>query len=164
MTDYIALRSQLRSICDGVDAPVTLLANASALIADAMDTVNWVGFYVMRGGELILGPFQGHPACVRIAVGHGVCGTAVQRGETLRVEDVHVFPGHIACDAASRSEIVVPLRVGGEIVGVLDIDSPVEGRFSPEDQTGLENVVDALCEALENCETRVDGRLFRENT
>ena len=143
-TDYPLLESQLVAIiADETDA----LANASnfvALLYNAMTDVNWLGIYVLRNGELVLGPFQGKPACVRIAIGSGVCGTAAATRETQRVPDVHAFPGHIVCDADSRSELVVPLLVGRQLVGVLDIDSPVLNRFSAADQTGVES----LCRAF----------------
>lgn len=121
------------------------LANTSALLADQMEGLNWVGFYLMRGSELVVGPFQGKPACTRIALGRGVCGTAAARRETVVVPDVHAFPGHIACDGASRSEIVVPMVTeGGRLVGVLDLDSPRVGRFTESDARGLERVVGVL--------------------
>ena len=123
---------------------VPLLYNASALIYEAMHDINWAGFYLMRQGQLVLGPFQGKVACIHIPVGKGVCGAAAAQNRTQRVPDVHAFPGHIACDAASRSEIVIPLRRGGEVFGVLDIDSPVADRFSEEDQAGLEGFASLL--------------------
>jgi GAF domain-containing protein len=119
---------------------VANLANISALLWQELPDINWVGFYKMIDGCLVLGPFQGKPACIRIPVGRGVCGTAVAEDQTQLVYDVHAFPGHIACDCASNSEIVVPLRVKGKIWGVLDIDSPVIGRFTEADQQGLEAV------------------------
>ena len=125
------------------------MANASALLYDALQDVNWAGFYLVRGGDLILGPFQGKVACVRIAKGKGVCGTAWKEDRTQLVPDVHAFPGHIACDAASRSEIVVPIRRGGEVVAVLDIDSPVPERFTEEDREGLELFVKTLEERMD---------------
>ena len=138
MTDYDRLTEELRALTDGVEHKIANLANASALIHERLEDLNWAGFYLMEGGRLVLGPFQGRPACIEIAVGKGVCGTAVKEGKTQLVPDVHLFPGHIACDSASNSEIVVPLRVGGEIVGVLDLDSPWPGRFTEEDRAGLE--------------------------
>ncbi|MCL1511115.1 GAF domain-containing protein [Parasaccharibacter sp. TMW 2.1884] len=120
------------------------LANIAALLFEAMAQVNWVGFYLMKGGELVLGPFQGRVACTRIAVGKGVCGAAVAERAVQRVADVHAFPGHIACDGASESEIVLPIMKGGEVHGVLDIDSPVKNRFSAEDQAQLEALVRLL--------------------
>ena len=143
--DYKLLQSQLSALlADESDA----LANASnfvALLSAAMDDVNWLGIYVLRGDELVLGPFQGLPACVRIPLGNGVCGEAAEKLQTLRVVDVHDFPGHIACDAASRSVLVVPLLIDGRLVGVLDIDSPSVGRFSAADQTGIEGLCAAYC-------------------
>ena len=147
-TDYPLLESQLIAmIGDETDA----LANASnfvALLYDAMADVNWLGIYVLRDDELVLGPFQGKPACVRIAMGSGVCGTAAAARTTQRVPDVHAFPGHIVCDAASRSELVVPLIVGRELVGVLDIDSPSLDRFSAADQAGIESLCRAFADLL----------------
>ena len=125
------------------------LANVSSLINLALDDINWAGFYIMKGGELVLGPFQGKPACIRIKVGSGVCGTAVAEDRTQLVKDVHEFPGHIACDSASNSEIVVPIHnPDGTVFGVLDIDSPLFGRFSEEDKNGLEAVVKVIEELL----------------
>lgn len=137
MTDYPLLIAQTESFAEAERDFVPLLANVSALLYDALERVNWAGFYLMDRGSLLLGPFQGKPACIRIKVGSGVCGTAVQQERTIRVPDVHRFPGHIACDSASASEIVVPLRHGGRVVGVLDIDSPDIDRFSMEDEEGL---------------------------
>ena len=144
MTDYDRLTEELRALTDGVEHKIANLANASALIHERLEDLNWAGFYLMEGGRLVLGPFQGRPACIEIAVGKGVCGTAVQEGKTQLVPDVHLFPGHIACDSASNSEIVVPLRVGGEIVGVLDLDSPWPGRFTEEDRDGLEKAAKVI--------------------
>lgn len=124
--------------------PVANLANAAALLWQEMNNINWVGFYLLDGGALWLGPFCGKPACTRIAVGRGVCGTALARNETLLVPDVHAFPGHIACDAASRSELVVPLRREGRAVGVLDIDSPLPGRFTEGDRLLMEAAAEIL--------------------
>ena len=146
MTDYTELCEALRARVCGVPHPIANLANASALLYDRLPDLNWAGFYRMEGGRLVLGPFQGKPACIEIPVGRGVCGTAVARGETVLVEDVHAFPGHIACDSASASEIVIPLRVRGEIVGVLDIDSPKLARFDEADRRGLEEFA-AILEA-----------------
>lgn len=143
-TDYKMMNAQLEAIIEGVPYRVTNLANASALLYDSMKGLNWAGFYTMEDGKLVLGPFQGKVACTQIAVGKGVCGTAVAIDSTLRVEDVHQFPGHIACDSASNSEIVVPIHVNGEVFGVLDIDSPELNRFSEEDQKGLEEFVEIL--------------------
>lgn len=144
-TDYSELTAQAEELIDGVPHFVANLANVSALIYTALDELNWAGFYLKEGDRLVLGPFQGRPACIEIPWGRGVCGTAARENRTQLVPDVHLFPGHIACDGASRSEIVVPLHSGGEVVGVLDIDSPVEARFSEEDRAGLE----ALCAVLE---------------
>ena len=128
---------------------VPLLANVAALIYDAMEDLNWAGFYIMRGGKLVLGPFQGKVACIHIPVGKGVCGTAVAQDRTQLVPDVHAFPGHIACDSASNSEIVVPIHSGGAVVAVLDIDSPSLGRFSDADRVGLEDVVKVIEEVAD---------------
>ena len=137
---YPLLVQQLQAITENVPHKIANLANTSALLWEALDNLNWVGFYLREGDTLILGPFQGKVACIEIPIGRGVCGTAAARGETVRVEDVHAFPGHIACDSASNSEIVIPLFRNGEVVGVLDIDSPILARFTPEDQIGLEAV------------------------
>ena len=136
--DYALLCESLKALAEEEKAAVPLLANASALLVQALEGLNWAGFYLLREGRLVLGPFQGKPACIHIAVGKGVCGTAVQEDRTLRVDDVHAFPGHIACDGASRSEIVVPLRKEGVILGVMDLDSPRPARFTAADQAGLE--------------------------
>ena len=151
MTDYEKLCAELKALTDGVPHRIANLANASALIYNSLEDLNWAGVYFMEGGRLVLGPFQGKPACIEIPVGRGVCGAAVQEGKTQLVPDVHLFPGHIACDSASNSEIVVPLRVDGEIVGVLDIDSPWPGRFTEEDQTGLEAVAEIIAQMLTRC-------------
>jgi GAF domain-containing protein len=142
--DYQLLCAELQALIDGIPYETANLANASALLWDSLPNINWAGFYKMEDGALILGPFQGKPACIRIEVGKGVCGTAVIQNTTQRVADVHAFPGHIACDSASNSEIVIPIRVKGDIWGVLDIDSPVFNRFSEADQAGLENFVAIL--------------------
>ena len=136
--------SQLEALTDGVPYLVTNLSNAAALLYNSLDGLNWAGFYLMRGGKLILGPFQGKPACTEIPVGKGVCGTAVAENATQRVPNVHEFPGHIACDSASNSEIVIPIRVGGEVVGVLDMDSPHLDRFSETNREELEEFVRVL--------------------
>ena len=141
---YRDLSAALAALLEGETDALGNLSNAAALVADALDRTNWCGFYLLRGDELVLGPFQGKTACVRIPLGKGVCGTAAARRETLVVPDVHAFPGHIACDAASRSEIVVPILAGGALVGVLDVDSPEPGRFDAEDRAGLEEVVKVL--------------------
>ena len=136
MTDYQLLKEQAAAIIETEPHYVAALSNISALIYEALDRLNWAGFYLMDRGSLLVGPFQGKTACIRIEIGKGVCGTAVKEGKTQRVADVHAFPGHIACDSASNSEIVLPVCSGGRIVGVLDIDSPVPGRFSEEDEKG----------------------------
>lgn len=146
--DYTTLVAQVRALTEDVPHPIANLANASAAIWQAMEKINWAGFYLMEQGKLVLGPFQGKPACIEIAVGKGVCGTAVQQAKTILVEDVHQFPGHIACDSASNSEIVIPIFKNGEIYGVLDIDSPYFARFAEEDQLGLEALVRVLEENL----------------
>jgi len=146
--DYTSLISQVRALTENVPHTVANLANTSAAIWQEMDKINWVGFYLMEAGKLVLGPFQGKPACIEIPVGKGVCGTAVKEEKTVLVEDVHAFPGHIACDSASNSEIVVPIFKHGKIYGVLDIDSPYFARFTQEDQLGLEALVKVLEKAL----------------
>lgn len=144
---YQLLDSQLCALLEGETELIPNLANASALLFQALEDINWAGFYLWTGTELLLGPFQGMPACVHIAPGRGVCGTAAQNLSTQRVEDVHQFPGHIACDAASRSEIVIPLHQEGRLLGVLDIDSPSVGRFDEMDQQGLEVLANRLIKA-----------------
>jgi L-methionine (R)-S-oxide reductase len=134
---YREVQQQLSAVFAGERDGVANAANMSALLYEALPDLNWAGFYFRRGAELVLGPFQGKVACVRIALGRGVCGTAAERGETVIVPDVNAFPGHIACDAASRSEIVVPLIQNGQLLGVLDIDSPRLARFDQEDGIGL---------------------------
>lgn len=142
---YAALRQQLDALIGAERDAIANLANAAALIWHSVPDVNWTGFYLRRHeNELVLGPFQGKPACVRIAVGRGVCGTAVQREASVLVPDVHAFAGHIACDEASRSELVVPLFHAGRVVGVLDLDSPTVGRFSEEDRLGFETLMSLL--------------------
>lgn len=143
-SQYETLAKQLHALLDGEKDTIANLSNAAALLNNFLDRINWVGFYLMKEGELVLGPFQGLPACVRIPVGRGVCGTAVAQAETIVVEDVHAFPGHIACDAASNSEIVLPLIKNDVVIGVLDIDSPIKGRFSHEDKEGLTLFVQTL--------------------
>ncbi len=145
---YQLLIAQLKALTEDNPYRISNLANATALIYDSLERINWVGFYIMQDGKLILGPFQGKVACTQIAVGKGVCGTAVSTGETQRVDDVHLFEGHIACDSASNSELVIPVYKDGEIFGVLDIDSPIKGRFSEEDQAGLEALVKELEKVL----------------
>ena len=142
--DYPALLAQAAALVEGVPYRVANLANVSALLWQNLPQINWAGFYLREGDSLILGPFQGKPACIRIPLGKGVCGTAAAENRTVRVEDVHCFPGHIACDADSNSEIVIPLRREGQVWAVLDIDSPLTGRFSPEDQAGMEALAGLL--------------------
>lgn len=144
MTYYTLLADQAASMIETEPHYVAALSNLSALICESMDRLNWAGFYLMDRGSLLIGPFQGRPACIRIEIGKGVCGTAVKEEKIQRVADVHAFPGHIACDAASRSEIVLPIRSGGRIVGVLDIDSPEAERFSEEDEKGLAQLADLI--------------------
>ena len=144
MTNYDELNAQLKSLIEGVPYKIANLANASALLWQELEELNWAGFYLRQGDRLVLGPFQGKPACIQIPLGRGVCGTAAAAGTTQRVEDVHAFPGHIACDSASKSEIVVPVHRDGVVVAVLDIDSPVPNRFSEADRAGLEALVKAL--------------------
>lgn len=144
MTDYQTLNSQLAALIHGVPHQTANLANAAALLYHTLDGLNWAGFYLLEEDTLVLGPFQGKPACIEIPVGRGVCGTAVAEGRTQLVRDVHQFPGHIACDSASNAEIVVPIRAAGKIIGILDVDSPHTGRFTEEDKVGLEAFVDRL--------------------
>ena len=141
---YEELQRQVRGLLTGERDLIANAANVASLIWHLVPDLNWAGFYFVKGGELVLGPFQGKPACVRIAVGKGVCGTAVARRETVLVEDVHVFPGHIACDSASNSELVVPLIKGGKVFGVLDLDSPKFSRFDAEDRRAFEALVAAF--------------------
>ena len=148
-TDYQMLNSMLQSLTQDIPYETANLANASALLWEHLADINWAGFYKMVDGKLVLGPFQGKTACIVIPVGKGVCGTAVAEDKTQLVYDVHQFPGHIACDSASNSEIVVPLHVNGQMWGVLDIDSPFIGRFTEEDKTGLEQFAKLLEKALE---------------
>jgi len=154
--NYRTLLGQLDALLQGESNRIANLANASALLHQFMEDVNWVGFYLLEGDELVLGPFQGLPACTRIPLGRGVCGTAAVRMETVRVEDVHQFPGHIACDAASRSEIVVPMLHDDRLVGVLDIDSPKLNRFDDVDQAGLERFVKVLMQHWQQAGDAVD--------
>lgn len=146
--NYNQLVQQLVALTEGIPYETANLANASALLWQEMPDINWAGFYKMEDGALVLGPFQGKPACIRIPVGRGVCGTAVAEDRVQLVPDVHDFPGHIACDCASNSEIVLPLHKNGQIWGVLDIDSPIVGRFTEEDRDGLERIAAVLEEIL----------------
>lgn len=141
---YRLLKTQLTALIDGVPHLTANLANASALLNSALKEINWVGFYFLEGDILVLGPFQGNPACVEIKSGNGVCGTAVAKDEIQLVKNVHEFPGHIACDSASNSEIVIPIHANGKVIGVLDIDSPVLARFDEEDRDGLAEIVNVL--------------------
>ena len=145
---YAQLLQQARALLHGERDRIANAANLSALVYHALPQLNWVGFYFFDGTELVVGPFQGQPACVRIPLDKGVCGAAARTRSTQRIEDVHAFPGHIACDAASRSELVVPLVLGDALVGVFDIDSPEPARFDVEDQTGLEAIALAYLESL----------------
>ncbi len=151
-TDYNLLLRQMEGFLETDPTFLPALSNASALLMTSLQEINWAGFYLRRNDVLVLGPFQGNPACIHIAWGKGVCGTAAREGCTLRVDNVHEFPGHIACDSASRSEIVIPLRdrITGEVMGVLDIDSPVHSRFDEEDQKGLEAFAQLLERKLED--------------
>jgi GAF domain-containing protein len=146
---YRELTAQCRALIAGETDPVANMANCAALIFNSVPRLNWAGFYLLKGGELVLGPFQGQLACVRIALGRGVCGTAAQNRSTLRVADVTKFPGHIACDAASRSEIVVPLLTDdSHLIGVLDVDSPELDRFDAEDEAGLSAMAEIIARAI----------------
>ena len=145
---YAQLLDQARALIHGEADRVANAANLSALLFNALPDLNWAGFYFFDGRELVVGPFQGLPACVRIPLDKGVCGAAARTGETQRVEDVDAFPGHIACDSASRSELVVPLKRGDTLVGVLDLDSPRIGRFDADDQTGIEAIARAFLDTL----------------
>lgn len=149
MTDYRELNTTLRSLIGGVPHLVANLANASALLYEKLDRLNWAGFYLIEDGKLVLNAFQGKVACIEIPIGRGVCGSAVAERKTLVVPDVHKFPGHIACDGASNSEIVIPLFKGNEIFGVLDIDSPVFDRFDDNDKVGLEEFASILSSELQ---------------
>ncbi|MET1180187.1 GAF domain-containing protein [Peribacillus simplex] len=146
--NYELVQKQLLALIEDETNRIANLSNAAALLNLFLDEINWVGFYLYEEGQLILGPFQGLPACVRIPMGKGVCGTSAATETTLRVEDVHQFPGHIACDAASRSEIVIPLMKDGKLLGVLDIDSPITDRFDEMDQHGLEKFAEILSNHL----------------
>ena len=149
MTDYKLLAAQIKSLAEDEPNYIPVFSNASALLYENMEDLNWAGFYVMNKGSLMLGPFQGKVACIRIELGKGVCGTAAQSDETQLVKDVHQFPGHIACDSASNSEIVVPIHAEGKVVAVLDIDSPSLNRFDEADKAGLEQFVKALEESVD---------------
>lgn len=142
--NYESLYQALQGLIQEETDALANLANSAALLYHSMEDINWAGFYLFKENQLILGPFQGKPACIRIALGKGVCGTAAQTRESLVVQDVHEFPGHIACDGASASEIVVPIIKNDNLIGVLDIDSPIKARFSERDQKGLQGYVDIL--------------------
>ena len=144
---YAQLADQARGLLHGERDRIANAANLSALVYHSLPDLNWVGFYFWDGRELVVGPFQGQPACVRIALGRGVCGTAAQSRQTQRVADVDAFPGHIPCDSASRSELVVPLFRGAELIGVFDLDSPIRDRFDNDDQHGLETIAGLFLEA-----------------
>ena len=146
---FAELAADLAALLAGERDLIANAANTAAMLFARLDQVNWAGFYFLRGEQLVLGPFQGKPACVRIALGRGVCGTAALRRQTLVVPNVHEFPGHIACDAASNSEVVVPILYGERVLGVLDIDSPVRGRFDAADGQGLERIVAEFCRATD---------------
>lgn len=146
---YAELADQARGLLSGERDRTANAANLSALVFHALPQLNWVGFYFFDGTELVVGPFQGHPACVRIALGKGVCGTAAQTRQTQRIADVDAFPGHIPCDSASRSELVVPLYLGERLVGVFDLDSPILERFDADDQAGLEAIAAIFLESLQ---------------
>jgi L-methionine (R)-S-oxide reductase len=145
---YRELARDLAALLAGEHDLIANAANTAALVFEALPGLNWAGFYLYKSGELVLGPFQGRPACVRIALGKGVCGTAAARRETVLVEDVHAFPGHIACDSASNSEIVIPLVRGSELLGVLDLDSPLHARFGAADARGLETLAKIFVDSL----------------
>ncbi len=147
---YQRINEQLKSLMEDVDYDITNYANAAALLFQSLKEINWAGFYFLQGDTLLLGPFQGKTACTKIKAGKGVCGTAAATDQVQRIADVHQFPGHIACDSASRSEIVIPLHRNGTVIGVLDIDSPVENRFQEEDEEGLRAFVEILEQNLKD--------------
>ena len=151
---YTLLLEQADALTDGVSHPIANLANLAALLWQGLDDINWCGFYLMNGGALMLGPFCGLPACIRIPLGRGVCGTAAARDSVQLVPDVHAFPGHIACDSASNSEIVLPIHAEGRVIGVLDIDSPTVGRFCETDRESLLKVVDLIEARCDFSQTR----------
>lgn len=147
---YQRINEQLKSLMEDVDYDITNYANAAALLFQSLDEINWAGFYFLQGDTLLLGPFQGKTACTKIKAGKGVCGTAAATDQVQRIADVHQFPGHIACDSASRSEIVIPLHRNGTVIGVLDIDSPIENRFQEEDEEGLRAFAEILEQNLKD--------------
>ena len=148
-TDYSMISAQLEAVTSGERDTIANLSNASAVLNMSLTDINWAGFYLVRDGQLVLGPFQGKAACIRIDFGKGVCGTAAALDATQLVPDVHAFPGHIACDGASNSEIVIPMHYNGKLVAVLDIDSPLLNRFTPEDRDGLERCAAVLEQACD---------------
>jgi len=148
MTEYALIKDQIKGFGETDPWFLPFLSNAAAVLYQSLPDIIWAGFYLMHEGRLVLGPFQGNPACIHIEVGKGVCGTAVQERRIVRVADVHLFPGHIACDSQSRSEIVLPLEKDGEIFGVLDIDSPRQNRFSEEDEAGLKEIAELIREMI----------------
>lgn len=154
MSDYKILAAQVRALAEEDAHWAPVLSNASALVMETLPRLNWAGFYLVRDGQLVLGPFQGKVACVHIARGRGVCGTAWEQDRAQHVHDVHEFPGHIACDSASNSEVVVPLHASGEVVGVLDVDSPLVGRFSDVDAEGLALVAQTVEEVADFSDLR----------
>ncbi|MFT5164159.1 MAG: L-methionine (R)-S-oxide reductase [Alteromonadaceae bacterium] len=145
---YHDLTLQAQGLLSGESNLIANMANLSALIFNSMEDINWAGFYLVDGNELVLGPFQGQPACIRIPMGKGVCGTCASTGQSQMVDDVHGFDGHISCDAASNSELVIPFFQGDEVVGVLDIDSPSIARFNEQDKVGMQNIIKVLVEAV----------------
>ena len=151
---YALLLAQAEALTDGIPQPIPNLANLAALLYQGLPQINWAGFYLMDQGSLLLGPFAGLPACIRIPLGRGVCGTAAANDSVQRIADVHAFPGHIACDSASNSEIVLPIHAQGRVIGVLDIDSPILNRFDETDEAGLRQLV-ALIEA--RCDFSITG-------
>lgn len=157
---YAELRQNLTALLDGESHFIAAMANCSALLYEHLDGINWAGFYLRHGDTLVLGPFQGKVACVRIPVGKGVCGTAVEENRIQRVGDVHTFPGHIACDASTHAEIVLPISLDGRVVAVLDIDSTIYHRFDQDDEDGLKALVERLCQHL----NQTDLRRFTNNT
>lgn len=150
-TDYSLLSRQIESVIDGEFDTIAILSNVSAILNESLENINWVGFYLLKDDQLVLGPFQGKVACYRIPLDKGVCGKAVSSNTIQRIDDVHQFPGHIACDSASESEIVIPCIVNGQIMGVLDIDSPQLARFTNEDQDGLALCMQVLTKHLSLC-------------
>ena len=149
MIDYEVLRKQVSGLLTEEPYYVAAMSNISSVLKDALPDINWAGFYILRGGRIVVGPFQGKPACIHIGIGSGVCGCCVRQDRTIAVADVHTFPGHIACDSASNSEIVIPIHCGGRVAAVLDIDSPLFDRFSEDDRTGLERIVSLMEKMLE---------------